>query len=181
MGEILARFAEARVLGVTATPERLDGKGLGLKADGFFDALVHGTDRSRACRASGYLSQAGWFSRRRVLSTYPGIRTVAGDYAARAMWRPQWIEPVITGDRSKPLSASHCQSAPAIVVLLRQSNMPKASQRLSMVAGFQGRQHRRHARQRHPRAKDRGSRKRPAQRPDVVRDHFSEGTGHSRL
>lgn len=41
-GAILAHNAGARLLGVTATPCRLDGKGLGVATGGFFDELVIG-------------------------------------------------------------------------------------------------------------------------------------------
>lgn len=42
LGQILADQADAKRLGVTATPCRLDGKGLGVGAGGYFDALVSG-------------------------------------------------------------------------------------------------------------------------------------------
>lgn len=41
-GAVLAHNAGARILGVSATPCRLDGKGLGIHAQGFFDAMVVG-------------------------------------------------------------------------------------------------------------------------------------------
>lgn len=41
-GKALAMFENARGLGVTATPERLDRKGLGSHADGVFDTMVEG-------------------------------------------------------------------------------------------------------------------------------------------
>lgn len=40
---VLAAFPNAKVLGVTATPERLDGKGLGREAGGVFDKIVIGS------------------------------------------------------------------------------------------------------------------------------------------
>lgn len=40
--KIFAHFHKANVLGVTATPARLDGRGLGRQAGGIFDAMVHG-------------------------------------------------------------------------------------------------------------------------------------------
>lgn len=42
LGQILSDQADAKRLGVTATPCRLDGKGLGMEAGGYFDALVTG-------------------------------------------------------------------------------------------------------------------------------------------
>lgn len=41
-GKAVARFPNARVLGVTATPVRTDGKGLGRHADGLMDVMVQG-------------------------------------------------------------------------------------------------------------------------------------------
>lgn len=41
-GKAVAMFPNARGLGVTATPERADGKGLGRHADGVFDVMVEG-------------------------------------------------------------------------------------------------------------------------------------------
>lgn len=41
-GHVIKMFINARVLGVTATPERLDRKGLGSHADGVFDIMVEG-------------------------------------------------------------------------------------------------------------------------------------------
>jgi hypothetical protein len=42
---------KAKILGVTATPARLDGKGFGVEAGGFFDALVMGATVTD-CRVS---------------------------------------------------------------------------------------------------------------------------------
>ncbi len=50
--KLLARFPNAKVLGVTATPERLDGRGLGL----MFDALVCGPSIAWL-QEHGYLAQ----------------------------------------------------------------------------------------------------------------------------
>ena len=40
--KIFAHFKQANILGVTATPVRLDGKGLGRDCGGFFDSMVNG-------------------------------------------------------------------------------------------------------------------------------------------
>lgn len=44
--KIIEAFPNARLLGVTATPCRLDGKGLGVEAGGLFDAMVKGPTMS---------------------------------------------------------------------------------------------------------------------------------------
>lgn len=69
---------QAKLLGVTATPARLDGKGLGVKAGGFFDALTCGPSMQA-------LVDAGHLAPCRVLVPHGridvrGIRTIAGDY-----------------------------------------------------------------------------------------------------
>jgi len=43
-GQAALLFVNARILGVTATPERLDRKGLGSDNDGIFDVMVHGPE-----------------------------------------------------------------------------------------------------------------------------------------
>ena len=54
-GRAVAVFPNARGLGVTATPERADGRGLGAHADGVFDVMVQGpTMRKLIC--DGYLT-----------------------------------------------------------------------------------------------------------------------------
>jgi superfamily II DNA or RNA helicase len=54
-GQAVELFPNARGLGVTATPERADGKGLGSHADGVFDALVEGPSM-RSLIDAGYLT-----------------------------------------------------------------------------------------------------------------------------
>lgn len=54
-GDACAMFPNARGLGVTATPLRADGKGLGRHADGLMDALVVGTTM-RELIERGYLT-----------------------------------------------------------------------------------------------------------------------------
>lgn len=55
-GKAIALFTNARGLGVTATPERLDRKGLGSHADGVFDTMVEGPT-SRWGIEQGFLSK----------------------------------------------------------------------------------------------------------------------------
>ena len=55
-GEALANFTNARGLGVTATPQRLDKRGLGSHADGVFDVMVEGP-QSRWGIQNGHLSK----------------------------------------------------------------------------------------------------------------------------
>jgi len=71
--QILTRFPNAKVLGVTATPERLDGKGLG----DMFDVIVRGPEVADLI-AAGYLSKPRYFAP--PGASMEGVRTVAGDY-----------------------------------------------------------------------------------------------------
>jgi superfamily II DNA or RNA helicase len=86
---------KARLLGFTATPARLDGKGLGREHGGPFDALVLGPKTAELI-TGGFLAPVRCFSPadRPDLS---GVRVRAGDYvaeeAAEAVNKPR-----ITGD-----------------------------------------------------------------------------------
>jgi len=94
-GRILAHFSTAKVLGCTATPERLDGQGLGVGVGGFFDALIQGPS-VRDLVDSGHLSRPVVFAPpdRPDLS---GIRTAMGDYDRGALAETM-DKPRITGD-----------------------------------------------------------------------------------
>ncbi|MCT0229748.1 DEAD/DEAH box helicase [Synechococcus sp. CS-1324] len=65
-GRIINAWPGAHLIGKTATPERLDGKGLGVEAGGFFEALVLGP-------SAAWLVEQGWLARPRVFS-WPGAR-----------------------------------------------------------------------------------------------------------
>lgn len=94
-GRIVSAFPTARLLPVTATPCRMDGKGLGLGAGGFADEIVMGPTMRELIEA-GFLSPYRIFAPPNTLDL-TGVRTRAGDYAkdqlAMAMDRPS-----ITGD-----------------------------------------------------------------------------------
>jgi len=68
----------ARLLGVTATPARLDGKGLGKHAGGHFDAIVCGPAMQELVDL-GFLAPTKVFIPAATIST-AGLRTIAGDY-----------------------------------------------------------------------------------------------------
>lgn len=75
---IIEAFPEAKLLGVTATPARLDGKGLGVRSGGYFDRLVQGPTMQE-------LIDGGFLVRPRVFvaevaPNMEGVHTVAGDF-----------------------------------------------------------------------------------------------------
>lgn len=54
--KILSHYSNSKILGVTATPIRMDGKGLGVDCGGFFDTLVEGPTTASLIQ-QGYLSE----------------------------------------------------------------------------------------------------------------------------
>src|SRR5208282_6830422 len=80
-GRILEAFPEAYILGVTATPERLDGKGLGKPPASFEHIIVGATVKQLV--AERWLVPARTYG-----CTEPnllGVRTIGGDYDERAL------------------------------------------------------------------------------------------------
>jgi DNA repair protein RadD len=75
---IFAKQPKAKKLGVTATPARLDGKGLGVKHGGIFDAIVCGPPIAELIE-DGYLARVRCFVPNVVVDT-ERLRTKLGDY-----------------------------------------------------------------------------------------------------
>lgn len=109
-GKVLAAYPKARILGVTATPERLDGQGLGHDVGGFFDALVMGPTVADLT-ARGFLSPAVVYAPQNRIDL-SAVHTRGGDYAqgevAEAMDKP-----TITGDAVAHYRR-HCHGQPGI-------------------------------------------------------------------
>jgi DNA repair protein RadD len=89
--KILDKFSKSRVLGVTATPERLDGKGLGI----IFDKLVRGPRTSELIER-GFLSRPLYFAPPSSLDM-SGVKIRAGDYDKKGM-ESAVNRPTIVGD-----------------------------------------------------------------------------------
>ena len=70
----------AKLLGVTATPARLDGKGLGVHVGGHFDAIVTGPSMQELIDA-GYLARCKVLLPAVAIDTN-GVRKIAGDFDA---------------------------------------------------------------------------------------------------
>ncbi len=112
ISKILAEFPNARILGVTATPCRLDGRGLGREASGFFDTLVDGPSVLELID-QGYLARPVVYAPpENVAPDLRGVKIVGGDYVAGQLAEIMDRSP-LTGD-----AVSHyqrlCDRAPAI-------------------------------------------------------------------
>ena len=77
---VLAHWPRAKVLGVTATPARLDGKGLGIAAGGSFDHLTIGATVAEL-QADGFLARSRVFCPARLIDTR-GVHRRGGDFEA---------------------------------------------------------------------------------------------------
>ena len=82
-GKAVALFPNARGLGVTATPERADGKGLGAHADGMFDVLIEGPSM-RDLITQGYLTDyMVWVPPSDLDMTGVEVSSATGDYKSK--------------------------------------------------------------------------------------------------
>ncbi|MDR2337717.1 MAG: DEAD/DEAH box helicase [Deltaproteobacteria bacterium] len=77
--KLISYYPKAKILGVTATPQRLDGRGLGVESGGVFDTLINGPSVK-------HLIEQGWLSDYKVYAppndlNLDGIKKIAGDYA----------------------------------------------------------------------------------------------------
>ena len=84
---------KAKILGVSATPVRLDGKGLGSHCGGFFDVIVCGPTVDELTTL-GYLAPVQVYDGSKIDTS--GLRKVAGDYAMGAEMTTRAL--VVTGD-----------------------------------------------------------------------------------
>lgn len=91
---VLNQFPQAHLLGVTATPIRLDGRGLGLEHGGIFDDLILGPSVSDLIKANHLVKP--------VVYAYPndidvsGVAKKGGDYNQREL-AERVDKPQITG------------------------------------------------------------------------------------
>lgn len=109
-GAVLGHNENARFLGVTATPLRLDGKGLGVADGGFFDALVTGPSVSDLV-ASGRLARPVVFAPELAVDL-GGVQQRGGDYV-QSQLGARMDQAGLTGDAVAHYRA-HCAGAPAI-------------------------------------------------------------------
>lgn len=108
--KIIDHFPRARLLGVTATPCRLDGHGLGRQAGGYFDCMVQGPTIADLI-SSGYLSRPVIYAPPTDFST-EGIHIRAGDFAQNEV-ADRIDKPKITGSAIEHYIRL-CSNQPAI-------------------------------------------------------------------
>lgn len=107
---VAAAYPAARLLGVTATPQRLDGLGLGVEAGGCFDALVMGPTMAELIEL-GFLTPCRVFAPAEA-PDLSGVRIKGGDYDARALEGAMGA-PKIVGNAVEHY-ARHAAGQPAI-------------------------------------------------------------------
>jgi len=108
--DVLAAWPEARVLGVTGSPVRLDGKGLGRHAGGSFDTMVQGISIKELID-QGYLVKPAVFASKQQIDL-SGVKKIGGDYDADAMAEVM-DKPVITGSAIAEYNKI-CPGVPAV-------------------------------------------------------------------
>jgi len=101
---------QTRILGVTATPCRLDGHGLGVQAGGFFDNLILGPG-VRELTEAGYLSPAVVYVPPTELDL-SGVHVKMGDFVTGEV-ADRVDKPKITGSAIEHY-ARLCPGAPAV-------------------------------------------------------------------
>lgn len=104
--DVIAAYPTAKLLGVTATPERLDGQGLGK----VFQHLIKGPSVSSLIQ-QGFLAKPIYYAPPIIAST-DGIKKTAGDYN-RGQLSTALDKPTITGDALQHYRRI-CSGVPAI-------------------------------------------------------------------
>ncbi len=94
-GAILEHNAGAKLLGVSATPCRLDGKGLGITSDGFFDNIVIGPSAAELVEMGRLCAPVVYAPDRMV--DLSGVKKRGGDFVAGQLAKAV-DKQAITGD-----------------------------------------------------------------------------------
>lgn len=109
-GAILAHNDGAKILGVSATPVRLDGKGLGVLSGGFFDEIVVGPTVPELIEL-GFLARPVVFAPESSVDL-SGVKKRGGDYV-QGQLASRMDQSALTGDAVAHYRR-HCDRLPAI-------------------------------------------------------------------
>lgn len=96
-GQAIEMFPNAYGLGVTATPARADGRGLGAHADGVFDAMVNGPEM-RDLIDAGYMTDYKIFAPPSDVDYSEVTVTASGDYSPAKLRAAVHASDKIVGD-----------------------------------------------------------------------------------
>lgn len=110
-GKVYELLQRPRILGVTATPERADGRGLGEGEGGVFQEMVLGPS-VRQSIDEGYLSDFRVFAPANPIDL-SDIKTKMGDYDKQGL-ADRVDRPMVTGDAVREY-AKRCPTYPAVV------------------------------------------------------------------
>lgn len=108
--KIFDAFPNARLLGVTGSPIRLDGKGLGTHAGGSYDLLIEGPNIKQLID-EGFLVRPAVFASK-VQIDLSAVKKTAGDYDSEALSNVM-DKPVITGSAIEHYKKI-CPGVPAV-------------------------------------------------------------------
>lgn len=107
---IFAKWPKAKILGVTGSPCRLDGKGLGAEAGGTYQSMVQGIS-IRELIAQAFLVQPEVYGAEKKLDLSQ-VKKVAGDYSGDELAKVM-DKPVITGNAIEHYQRI-CPGVPAV-------------------------------------------------------------------
>jgi len=131
---VIEAFPRARLLGVTATPARLDGRGLGRHCGGVFDELIVGPSIAELIEG-GFLVPPRVFASPRHLNL-SGVRTRAGDFASDQLDRVMRQREIV-GDAVAHYART-CPGVPAIAFCVSIEHATQVAQQFS-AAGWRAR------------------------------------------
>jgi DNA or RNA helicases of superfamily II len=110
-GKVYDMLGQPRMLGVTATPQRGDGKGLGEEAGGLFQTLIEVTDVAELIR-EGFLSDYSIYAPQEEIDL-SGVKVMAGDYEKKSL-AERVDRPKVTGNAVREYSRI-CPGVPTVV------------------------------------------------------------------
>lgn len=124
-GEVLENHPGALRMGLTATPIRLDGKGLGKGHGGYFDAIVEGPQPAELMEW-GNLCDYKMFAPGAAVDM-KGVRKTAGDYNRKDA-EERINKPTITGNAIEHYR-EHADGKPAVVFCMSRRHAEDVCQR----------------------------------------------------